>query len=77
MLHKPELYQLSYIHGFHNFLFCCCFALFLEKEPHYVALAGFELLVLLTLPPNCQDYRFVPPNPAICFRSHFIVQNGL
>jgi hypothetical protein len=32
-----------------------------EKESHYLALAAFKLTGLLPLPPDCWDYRYVPP----------------
>jgi hypothetical protein len=33
----------------------------------YVSESGFELLILLTLPLECRDYRCVPPHLVIIY----------
>jgi hypothetical protein len=37
--------------------------IFLGTEPHYIAQAGLERLLLLLRPPKYKDYRHVSPRP--------------
>jgi hypothetical protein len=49
------------------FLFVVCFVLWhwgLNSRPCYVAQAGMELVILLPQPPEDQDYRLAPLDPA-------------
>jgi hypothetical protein len=38
-----------------------CFGLVFEIGFHYVAQAGLKLSIFLPQPPECWDYRYVPP----------------
>jgi hypothetical protein len=55
---------------------CCLFVnmalfslvLFLEAGLHYVAQASLELMILLTLPPECQNYKCMSQDPSLFFK---------